>query len=297
MDEDQISINILPDEILLLIFRKLPATDFIVFVPQVCKRWSKIVTTDTCTLKQISMHHINMVGCVNFFFLINELDEQQIFDNLPHHCKNVCFNMFIDIEQMYHPLYETAFFLCTQYSEVYKHIKTLLITSNLAIYLNHGFTYLNNLTTLMFHKVKILAKEEYTLIEFGKVYLNIQNVVYTECQFELALDKEFLYTGFKQLKRFRLDYYSVSHRLLEDLLKTHHKLKVIVLDQCHIDDRWIDVLMDKLKGQTIKSINMHSLYLTDKCVDKLLTSDLILDKSKINISRDVVQSPFSITIV
>lgn len=294
MDSHQFSINILPDEILLYIFRKLSASEFVASLPLVCRRWLSLIASDTFTLNRIGMHHttVNSNATVNFFSLENYYDEQLLnysSDNYGHLLNNYSNKMNCS--------YSNIFYLCVQHSEIYSHIKTLVVSFNLFIYPTEGFTYLNNLTTLIFYDVNIQESDKYTLLELGSVYLSIENVSYIKFSLSIRMDLKYLHVGFKKLKRFHIDHFLVSNRLLEELLKTHSTLETIVFGHCTIDgDRWLDVLMDKLKGVIVKRLSIHSSYFTDDCVNKFLTSNLVPDKSKVNIYHDKVQIPFSITI-
>lgn len=297
MDRDRFTINELPDEILLIIFRKLSASELVTCLPVVCRRWSNLIASDAYTLKRVGMHHWNLNVTVTFFFLENvHYDEHSLL-----HCSTDDYERLIVCRdnQTTNVHYSNAFYLCTQYSEIFNHVETLVISSNLIVYPTEGFTYVNNLTTLVFYDVRIRETDLYTLTELGSVYSNIHNVLYIKCSLAVSIDLKFLHNGFKQLIRFRMDHHRVSDRFLDDLLKTHRTLETVVFGDCTVmGDRWIDVLADRLRGRTVKSLSIHSSYFTDKCVNQfLLTSNLFLNKSNVNIDRDKVQIPFSITIV
>jgi len=286
------SINVLPDEVLLSIFRKLTAVQFITSVPLVCTRWLNIIVSDTHTLNHIGMYHMNVNNSVDFFFYKSEELENNL-NCLPHthHC----------LDHIVHkaPIsYCDAFYLCTQYSNLFSYIKTLVISNNLNTYVIEGFTYVNNITTIEFFDVTLLDRHVYTLLELGAVYPSIENVMYVQCLIR-NIGNQHLHNGFKQLKQFRMDHYSITHGLLEDLLNSHPTIKTIVLNNfSFLNDRWFDVLIKKLKGRrTIKSLCIHSPYVTDKSVNQFLTtSNLFIDKSKVNIYRDKGDFPFSISI-
>lgn len=295
MDSNQLSINELPDEILLIIFRNLSAFELVACLPVVCRRWSNLIALDTYTLKRVVMHHRNLT--VSFFFL------KDVFynDHSLFYCSTDDYEHLIVIRD--HQAtdairYSNAFYLCTQYSEIFNHVETLVISSNLMVYPTNGFTYVNNLMTLLFYDVKIRETDLYTLTELGSVYSNVQNVLYIKCSLAVSIDLKFLHSGFKRLNRFRLDHHRASDRFLDDLLKTHRTLETIVFGDCTVmGDRWIDVLTNRLRGRTVKNLSIHSSYFTNKCVDQFLTSNMFLNKSEVNIGQDKVQIPFSITIV
>lgn len=288
MDNNQSSIHSLPDEILLLIFRKMSASELLISLPLVCKRWSKLIASDSYTLKHVGMHHVNKKNSVQFFFLKHFHEMFHLVSNdfqwlLSSNC------MQVD--------YTSAFYLCTQYSEIYEQIKILVISHNLHTYLTNGFTYINNLTTLIFYDVKFEKKDQYTLTEIGSVYSNVQSVLYIKCLFTNQINLNDMHNNFKQLKHFRLDHYSITHRLLEDLLTTHSFLKTIAFGGFTMTgDRWIDALTSKLKGRTIKSLNMNCPYFTDKCVNTFLISNFVPDKFKVIINGNKQEIPFFLTL-
>lgn len=297
MADDKIQrtiMNELPSEILLTIFRKLPAFDFVTLLPLVCNRWAKLVASDVYTLKSVVMHHLNSYGV--FFFSIKDED---FIDWPPEK-----FEMYL-CPSIQGPLnrlikYCDAFYLCTQYSEIYKHIKTIMISQNLSVYPTEGFTYIKNLTTLIFYEISLNEINKHTLLELGSVYANVNEVLYIKCRVSCILDLKCLHIGFKKLKRFRLDHFRVCDKFLDELLKTHHTLESLKLGLCTImSDRWMDVLLDRLKGQRfIASLDMHSPYFTEKCVNKFLATDnFFLDKKLLKISFDSVLCPFFISIV
>lgn len=288
---DQISINVLPDEVLLFIFRKLSAVQFITCIPLVCNRWLNIIVSDTHTLNQIGMYHMNVNNTVDFFFYKTELGKNLNF--LPHTYRNVNTVRKAPIS------YSDTFYLCTQFSNIFGYIKTLVISGNLNTYVIEGFTYVNNITTIEFFDLKIQDCHVYTLLELGAVYPSVENVMYIQCFIHNLSGSHYLHNGFKRLKQFRMDHYFITQGLLEDLLNSHPTIETIILnDFSFLDDRWFDVLLKKLKGQrTIKNLCIHSPYVTDKRVNEFLaTSNLFLDKSKVNIYRNKCGFPFSISI-
>lgn len=62
------TIDELPNEMLLSIFRMLPAYDFIVTVPQVNKRWSDVIVSDKQTLTKIGIRHVVNDKYIQFFY-------------------------------------------------------------------------------------------------------------------------------------------------------------------------------------------------------------------------------------
>lgn len=289
-------IQLLPDEMLLDIFRRLSASDLLISVAFVCQRWLKLVVSDSRTLKRVGMaHFLSGPRAVQFFF--DDDDERMLFRRTPDEFDQLLFSdprtSCVD--------YTKAFYLCTQYSELYEQISTLVISTSLRVYPTEGFTYVNGLTTLVFFRVAFAKKDLYTLTELGSVYSAVENVSYIGCRMfgsDAGIFAQHLHGNFKRLKRFRMDHYSISHRLLEDLLTAHrHTLETVVLgDFTILGDRWIDVLTTKLRGRTLLSLSMHSSYFTDKCVASFLTSDFITDKSTVIINNDKVATPFSLTI-
>lgn len=287
--------NELPDEILLTIFRELSTFDFVTLLPLVCNRWAKLVASDVYTLKSVVMHHLNSFG-VNFFSLEGDED---FFDWMSGE-----FEMYLCayVKRPLDPVikYSDAFYLCTQYTEISKHIKTLMISRNLYVYLTEGFTYIKHLTTLVFYEISFNERTKRTLLELGSVYENIKDVLYVKCRVANAMDLKCLHIGFKNLKRLRVDNYRVCDKFLDELLKTHPTLESVRLGDCTImSDRWLDVLLDRLKGQRfIASLDMCSPYFTETCVNKFLATDhLFLDKKLVRISFDSSLCPFFISIV
>ncbi|XP_025411775.1 uncharacterized protein LOC112684454 isoform X1 [Sipha flava] len=286
--------NELPGEILLTIFRKLPAFDFITLLPLVCNRWAKLVASDVYTLKSVVMHHLNSYGV--FFFSI----KGEAFIDWPSEKFEVYLRAYT--QDPLHPLinYCDAFYLCTQFTEIYKHIKTLMISRNLSVYPTEGFTYIKNLTTLVFYEISLNEINKHTLLELGSVYANVNEVIYIKCRISCVLDLKCLHIGFKKLKRLRVDHFRVCDKFLDELLKTHRTLESVRLGHCTImSDRWIDVLQIRLKGQrSIASLDMHSPYFTEKCVKEFLATDnFFLDKKLLKISFDSALYPFFISIV
>jgi len=293
---NQCSMNILPNEILLKIFRKLSAIEFVTCLPCVCKRWSKLIASDTYTLKLISMHHVNMYDTVSFFFIEKDC-EDYIFNELAVKHKLI-WRSWLDPDSEKLVDYSNAFYLCTKYSEVYQHIKTLVITFGLTIYQTEGFTYLNNLTTLVFCSVGIQVEDQHTLIELGTVYSNIRNIMYINCTLSVHFEKRYLHMGFKHLKRFRLDHHSANYKLLDELLTMHNTLETIILGDCTMNDRWIEVLMYKLQGRIVKSVFLQSPYFTYNCIAQFLaTTNFYHDTSNIVCNCAFSGPPFSITMI
>jgi len=250
------------------------------------------------------MSHNNVCEEVNFFYLKN-LNEDQLFYSA-HNFRNSLFALTCSCcGNRYKPknknkiTYDRFLDLCDQYTDIiFCHVKTLLIGISMVMYKNKGYMSTQNLTTLIFNKVLLINADRCAFMEFGMAYPNLKNVLYLDVDFSINFNKEILYTGFENLKRFRLDHYSISHRFLEDLLKFHPSLEIIVFDKLSgLTDTWIDVLMEQLKGRTVKSLSMHSSYFTNRRVNEFLRSDLVLDKSKINISKADDQITFSISII
>lgn len=306
-DDHGLSINALPDEILLCVFRTLSATEFVATLPLVCDRWSRIVASDACTLKRIGMHHANSTANVEFFYFRDE-NERSLMFHWPSDEYAARLLQCGDSHGAGGPVtpvkrvgYANAFYLCARYAEICGHVAALVISSNLSVYATDGFTYVDRLTTLVLHGVRIREVDQYTLAELGTVYINVLDVVYVKCSLASRFDLKFLHSGFGQLRRFRVDHNAVGVRFLEDLLHAHRgTLETVVLGDCTVTgDRWIDVLSDRLRGRTINRLSMHSAYFTDRCVNRFLTStDLVLpdDRSKVTIDSALSRISFSIDI-
>lgn len=306
-DDYRVSINALPDEILLYVFRSLSATEFVATLPLVCDRWSRIIASDACTLKRVGMHHVNANTAVEFFYFRDE-NERSLMFHWPSDDYAALILRCGDGQSAGGPVtsarqisYTNAFYLCAQYAEICGHLAALVISSNLSVYATDGFTYVDRLTTLVLHGVRIREADQYTLAELGTVYFNVLDVMYVKCSLASRFDLKFLHIGFGQLRRFRADHNAIGVRFLEDLLHAHQgTLETAVLGDCTVTgDRWIDVLSDKLRGRTINRLSMHSAYFTDRCVNKFLTSaDLVLpsDRSNVTIDNDLRRISFSIDI-
>lgn len=301
MDWDELSINELPNEILLMIFRNLSASEFVTCLPLVCKRWLQIITSDVYTLKRIGMHHANGDKIVKFFYIDNDKNiygKHSIFENWSDKYERlIAYRPYLTTDGV---SYSNAFYLCARYSEIFKHVETLVVSSYLDVYHTQGFTYLNNIKTLVFAHMKIENTDHHAITELGSVYSNIQNVMYVGCFISSSVSLKFLYNGFKLLKQFRLSSFRINHRFLDKLLKTHPTLETIVFDDCTImSDKWINVLEDRLKGRTVKSLRIHSSYFTSNCVSRFLSmSDLFIDVSNVKIIHDrKFKIPFSMTLV
>jgi len=308
MVDDRLSINALPDEILLCIFRSLSATEFVATLPLVCDRWSRIIASDACTLKRVCMHHANASAAVEFIYFRDESERSLMFhwpsDEYSAWLLQYSYDQYDD-SGIGGPVrrvgYANAFYLCARYAEICGHITTLVISSNLCVYATDGFTYFDCLTTLVLHGVRIREADQYTLAELGTVYFNVTDVMYLKCSLASRFDLKFLHAGFGKLRRFRADHNAVGVRFLEDLLHAHRgTLETVVLgDSTVTGDRWIDVLSDRLRGRTINRLSMHSLYFTERCVNRFLTStDLILpdDRSNVTIDNELSRISFSIDI-
>jgi len=309
MDDDRLSIDALPDEVLLCIFRTLPAIEFVATLPLVCDRWSRIIASDACTLKRIGMHHANATAAVKFFYFRDKSERSLMFhwpsDEFAARLLQGNYDDSHDRRgvggRVRRVGYANTFYLCARFAEIYGHITMLVISSNLSVYATDGFTYVDRLTTLVLYGVRIRKADQYTLAELGNVYLNMMDVVYVKCSLSSSFDLKFLHAGFGQLRRFRADHNAVGVRFLEDLLHSHRgTLETIVLGDCTVTgDRWIDVLSDKLRGRTINRLSMHSAYFTDRCVNQFLASaDLVLpdDRSNVTIDSDLSRISFSIDI-
>lgn len=271
-------INKLPDEVLLNIFRKLSALQFVVSLPIVCEHWLNLIASDTYTLQNIGINHINSCKKVDFFYC-KPRHEKYLLHCLPKYKGNGRGTTLS---------YCNAFLLCTQFSQIFKHIKTLVISNSLSTYKIEGFTRVNNITTLEFFKVNFNESDSYTLEELSRVYPHIENVLYVCCCFKNGFDKKFLHSSFITLKRFRLDHYSIKQQFLIDLLKNHHYIEEIEFnDFSLLNDAWIDILTNHLTavGRMIRSLTMSSSYFTNKCVNQFLKRNLFLDKSMVNISK------------
>lgn len=300
------SINSLPDEILLCVFRTLSATEFVATLPLVCDRWSRIIASDACTLKRIGMHHANATAAVEFFYFRDESERSLMFHWQPDEyaarlqlqttavqCRGSLAVMWVS--------YANAFYMCARYAEICRHVKALVISSDLSVYATDGFTYVDRLTTLVFHGVRIREADQCTLVELGTVYFNVLDVVYVKCSLASRFDLKFLHSGFGRLRRFRADHNSVGVRFLDDLLHVHRRtLETVVLGDCTVTgDRWIDVLSERLRGRTVNRLSMHSAYFTDRCVNRFLTAvDIVLpdDRSNVTIDSDLGRISFSIDI-
>lgn len=291
---NQYSIKKLPNELLLHIFRELSALQFVVSLPIVCEHWLNVIASDTYTLQRIGIHHMNKYNKVDFFYL-KPKRENYLSHCLPEYRGSSRRGTTLS--------YCNAFFLCTQFSQIFRHIKTLVISNSLSTYRIEGFTQVNNVTTLEFFKVEFHTNEPYILGELSSVYPCVENVLYVYCYFKDSFDKKFLHTGFKNLKRFRLDHHSITHLYLLDLLNDHDSIEEIEFnDFTQLNDLWIDILTNHLTvgGRKIKSLHMSSSYFTDKCVKKFLMSNFFLDKSLVNISKyrnSKHEKKFSITLV
>lgn len=298
MDNNQFCIDKLPDEILLSIFRNVPPKVFITVLPFVCKRWRLIIESDTHTMKRIGMIHCNSctLPVVEYFYtetafdIFLHLSTSDIVDLLRYSHSNIKPHDYLE-----------AVYSCVQYSDtIYKHITVLEIEGSLRPYLTAGFTYLESLTTLIFCNVNFKPQNTITFLELSSVYPNLQNIAYIECGFSVLIDMTYLHYYFKHLKQFRLDHNVASDRFLENLLNTNHDLETIIFRNCVVTgDRWLNVLLDKLKGRTITSLSIHSPYFTSKGINEFLNTDILkLDKTKVNISDDKTGSvPFYINFV
>lgn len=296
MDGDKINVNVLPNEILVSIFRMLPASEFVSSVPFVCKRWMELIAADKLTLKRIGMHHSNSNGTVKFFYFDNEFCDNNFFTSHSRFFDCLLSNKGLPVSVKY----SKAFYWCTIYPEFFEYIKVLVITTNLKIYETQGFTHLNplSLTTLVLYETKMFLMQQSVLTELADIYPNIENVLLVKCFMSNQIAFEHLHSGFKNLKRFRFDHYTVNHNSLRDLLRTHLGIKTIYFGSClPMGDIWIDVLMAELKGRTIQDLSMSSPYVSESAINNILTSGLILDHSKVKINKVENPVPFYITIV
>ncbi|XP_025201325.1 uncharacterized protein LOC112598882 [Melanaphis sacchari] len=296
-DEDQSPINALPDEVLLYVFRTMSATEFVAILPLVCERWSRIIASDSCTLKRIGMHHANAIAAVEFFYFRDDSERSQMF----HWPPDDYGRLLLRPSAAARVGYANAFYLCARYAEICGHVAALIISSGLSVYATDGYTYVDRLTTLVLHGVRVGEQDQYTLAELGTVYCNVLDVVYVKCSLAPRFDLKFLYAGFGRLRRFRTDHNAVGVRFLGDLLNAHrHTLETVVLCYCTVTgDRWIDVLSERLRGRTVNRLTMHSAYFTDRCVNRFLTSaDLVLpdDRSNVVIDGNLGRISFSIDI-
>lgn len=292
MDEDQLSIDALPDEILLNIFRMLSAKEFVVYMPLVCEKWSRIIASDSCTLQRIGMYHENLTGTVEFFYFRDELKRSEMFHWPIDDFIQLLLQASKENLKSWPVAYEDVFYACTRYAEIYKHIATLVISSPLSVYAAQGFTYVDRLTMLVFHCVKFREQDQYTLAELGAVYANVLDVIYVKCSVDPRFDLKFLHSGFRCLRRFRADHYSLNIHFLDYLLYTHRQtLETVELRDCKVTgDQWINVLSQRLRGRTINRLTMCSPYFTAKRVKQFMaTTDLVLPDDKSNVIIDNIR--------
>lgn len=303
------SIDALPDEILLNILRMLPATEFVVHMPLVCEKWSRIIASDSCTLKRVGMHHANLARCVEFFYFRDERERSEMF-HWPIDDFGQLLQTFAELRYGDHKyrdcltrqvVYENVFYACTRYAEICQHIATLVISSTLSVYATQGFTYVDRLTMLVFHSVRFREQDQYTLAELGAVYANVLDVIYVKCAVAPRFDLKFLHGGFRCLRRFRADHNFLNIHFLDDLLHTHRQtLETVELRDCMVTgDQWINVLSERLRGRTVNRLIMRSSYFTEKCVKQFLTTaDLVLpdDRSNVIIDNSGIGSRISFSI-
>lgn len=85
------TIDELPDELLLSIFRMLPASVFVVVVPRVSNRWSALIASDTQTLKKIGFYHLVDEQRIQFFYTdaLNMHLKFKVFREPMQHCNMV----------------------------------------------------------------------------------------------------------------------------------------------------------------------------------------------------------------
>lgn len=291
-DDDQLSIDTLPDEILLNIFRMLSAKEFVVYMPLVCEKWSQIIASDSCTLQQIGMYHENLTGTVEFFYFWDERKRSEMFHWPIDDFVQLLLQASKENLKSWPVIYEDVSYACTRYAEIYKHIATLVISSSLSVYATQGFTYVDRLTMLVFHGVRFREQDQYTLAELGTVYANVLDVIYVKCSVDSRFDLKFLHSGFRCLRRFRADHYSLNIHFLEYMLHTHRQtLETVELRDCKVTgDQWINVLSQKLRGRTINRLTMLSPYFTAKRVKQFMTTaDLVLPDDKSNVIIDNIQ--------
>lgn len=286
---DQNYFDQMPDEIILYIFRSyVSPLQLVVSLPIVCERWLNIIASDTYTLQRIGIHHMNLCNQVDFFYKPNGLNH--LAHCLPKN-KN-CQGTTVS--------YCNAFFLCTQFSQIFRHIHTLLISSSLSTYKIEGFTRVNNITTLEFFKLGISSKDLYTLRELSSVYPHVENLLYIDSYMSNHFDTQLLHCGFKSLKRFRFDHHSITHKFFGNLLHIHQNIEEIEFRHfIELDDHWIDILTKYLmiQGRKIKSLRMNGPYFTDNCLDQFMSNNFFLDKSMVSISKNKMNRHFLITLV
>lgn len=292
-DDDQLSIDTLPDEILLNIFRMLSAKEFVVYMPLVCEKWSQIIASDSCTLQQIGMYHENLTGTVEFFYFWDERKRSEMFHWPIDDFVQLLLQASKENLKSWPVIYEDVSYACTRYAEIYKHIATLVISSSLSVYATQGFTYVDRLTMLVFHGVRFREQDQYTLAELGTVYANVLDVIYVKCSVDSRFDLKFLHSGFRRLRRFRADIKSLDINFLDDLLHTHRQtLETVDLRDFKVTDdlQWINVLSQRLRGRTINRLTMLSPYFTAKRVKQFMTTaDLVLPDDKSNVIIDNIQ--------
>ncbi|XP_050547537.1 uncharacterized protein LOC126909157 [Daktulosphaira vitifoliae] len=282
------SLNKMPDEVLLIVFRYTSAADFVTSLPVVCDRWAELVLSDTHTLNRIGIQQ-HPYGQVSFFYLHNK------YEHLIDHTAKEHENLFHFAHNFQLIDYSHVFELSIQYSNIYLHLKTLVISNSLQAYRTEGFICLNNLSEITFYNIHIRETDCYTLTELSSVFSNVQNVSYVNCRFSAQIEQDYLHNFFKNIKRFRMDHYSVSDRMLKKLLTSHPQLIKIIFAMCTVmSDGWLEEIMDNLGRRTVVYLEIHSSYFTDKCIAKFLHSKVVTDLSKIHIHKDKHDIPFKL---
>lgn len=119
------TIDELPNEMLLSIFRMLPAYDFIVTVPQVNKRWSDIIVSDKQTLTKIGIRHIVNDKDIQFFYtsdltiLLNAI----VFRKPIKHCSMV---LRMDLSDLGPSLVNTDPYLIERKADLFSNITIII---------------------------------------------------------------------------------------------------------------------------------------------------------------------------
>ncbi|XP_050429939.1 uncharacterized protein LOC126839047 [Adelges cooleyi] len=290
MDSGKLAnLDTLPNDVLLIILRQTSATDFVYSLPVVCDRWANLISSDTHTLNRIGVwqHPLSKVS----FFYLRYKNEHLINHTVKEHEQ-----LFRSGEVLQMIDYTCVFELSIQYFTIYEHLKTLVISNSLQTYRTQGFLWLDHLVALTFYDVKICDSDMYTLNELSSVYPNVQNLSYVNCRLSIQTNMNFLHSGFKKLKRFRMDHYSISDRTLKTILTIHPDLETIVFKLCTLmSDSWLETIMDHLGERKIINLEIHSSYFTDKCVEKFLASKVVTNTSNVHIYKNKHDDPFSIT--
>lgn len=287
-NSQQPAINGLPEEMLLAIFRQVSMSDFLLLLPLVYRRWKNVMASDKFTVKHIGMvYFITKPFGVQFFFAENEDD---LFRYEPHDYNDLfSYNCTKPIN------YDIVYNMFTKYPELYEEINILVISKSLNEHPTNEFTCVNNLTTLVFFHMVFENEENLNMLEkLSKKLTFVKNLSYIECQSTCpSLVTRLMYSNFKRLERFRMDCFPINHLDFLDILSIHgSSLKTIEFDYVHpnLDDKWLDVMTNKLKGRTILNLRMHKIKITYERFKEFIKSDLITGESKVIIEDPEVNN-------